>query len=69
MKIVAMIPARMGSQRVPKKNVRLINGRPLIDYVLEAVSNVSKFDEVFINSEDAIFKDLSDSYNFNFYDH
>ena len=67
MKIVAMIPARMGSQRVPKKNVRLINGRPLIDYVLEAVSNVSKFDEVFINSEDAIFKDLSDSYNFNFY--
>ena len=67
MKIVGMIPARMGSKRVPKKNIRLINGRPLIDYILEAASQVSLFDEVYINSEDEIFCDLASKYGFKFY--
>ena len=31
-KKIAMIPARSGSKRVPKKNIRLINEKPLIDY-------------------------------------
>ena len=39
----------------------------MIDYVLESASKVSIFDEVYINSEDEIFKDLCDSYGFNFY--
>lgn len=67
MKLVGMIPARMGSQRVKKKNVRLINGRPLIDYVLESVSKADIFDSVYINSEDEIFTELAENYNFNFY--
>tara|TARA_A100001011_G_scaffold395566_1_gene490976 strand:- start:2996 stop:4117 length:1122 start_codon:yes stop_codon:yes gene_type:complete len=67
MKIVGMIPARMGSQRVKKKNVRLINGRPLIDYALESVYKSDIFDEVYINSEDEIFTDLAKNYGFNFY--
>jgi CMP-N-acetylneuraminic acid synthetase len=32
MKLIAMIPARLGSKRVLKKNLRLLNGRPLISY-------------------------------------
>lgn len=62
-----MIPARTGSQRVPKKNLRLINGRPLIDYILEAASKTSCFDCVYINSEDEIFCDLAIQYGFKFY--
>ena len=61
MKLVGMIPARMGSQRVKKKNVRLINGRPLIDYVLESVSKADIFDAVYINSEDEIFTELAEN--------
>ncbi len=67
MKIVGMIPARMGSQRVKKKNLRLINGRPLIDYILESASKANVFDEVYINSEDEIFSSLAKNYNFKFY--
>ena len=67
MKLVGMIPARMGSQRVKKKNVRLINGRPLIDYALESVYKSDIFDEVYINSEDEIFTGLAKNYGFNFY--
>ena len=32
MHIIAMIPDRMGSQRLPKKNLALLNGVPLIGY-------------------------------------
>ena len=67
MKIVGMIPARMGSQRVKKKNLRLINGRPLIDYILESASQAKVFDEVYINSENEIFSSLAQNYNFKFY--
>ena len=34
---VAMIPVRMGSKRVKSKNIRLINGNPLIYYILKSV--------------------------------
>ena len=39
-----MIPARMGSKRIKRKNLRLINGKPLIEYVLDTVSKISIFD-------------------------
>ncbi len=36
MDILAFIPARGGSKRIPKKNIRLLNGKPLIAYTIEA---------------------------------
>ena len=50
-RIIAMIPARLGSQRVPKKNLRLLNGKPLIAYAIEAAKNSGVFDEIYVNSE------------------
>jgi CMP-N-acetylneuraminic acid synthetase len=51
MKIVAMIPCRLGSQRVPKKNLRLLNGKTLSQWVIEACIESNVFDDIFINSE------------------
>lgn len=67
MKIVAMVPARMGSKRVKNKNLRLINGKPLIDYVLDTIESVDLFDEVYINSESDIFQRIADKHGFLFY--
>lgn len=67
MKIVAMIPARMGSKRVKAKNLRLIDGKPLIEYVLGTVSKVNIFDEIYVNSEDDIFAEIADKYGVKFY--
>src|SRR3990167_8295686 len=67
MKITAMIPARMGSKRVKNKNLRLINGKPLIQYVLDTVKNLTIFDEIYINSEHEIFSELAEENNINFY--
>jgi CMP-N,N'-diacetyllegionaminic acid synthase len=43
MKNVAMIPARLGSKRVHNKNLRLINGKPLIGYIIDAVKRSGMF--------------------------
>ena len=67
MKIVAMIPARMGSKRVKSKNLRLINGKPLISYILETVSKVDVFDEIYLNSENEIFSEIADSHGVDYY--
>lgn len=67
MKITAMIPARMGSKRVKNKNLRLINGKPLIQYVLDTVKNLTIFDEIYINSEHDIFSELAEENNIKFY--
>ena len=41
MKIMALIPARGGSQRVPKKNVRLLGGDPLINWTIKCAHDIS----------------------------
>jgi CMP-N-acetylneuraminic acid synthetase len=52
-KILAVIPARGGSKGVPRKNVRLICGRPLISYTIETVLKVQHLlYRVIVSSED-----------------
>lgn len=51
MRILAMIPARLGSKRIPKKNIRYMNGKPLIEYALDLGLGCKRFDEVWINTE------------------
>jgi CMP-N-acetylneuraminic acid synthetase/quercetin dioxygenase-like cupin family protein len=67
MKIIAMVPARLGSQRVFKKNLRLINGRPLISYSIETAVKSGVFDQVYVNSEADIFSEIARSYGANYY--
>ncbi len=67
MKIVAMIPARMGSKRLKNKNLRLINGKPLIEHVLGTIGRVDIFDEVYVNSEDEIFSGIAKKHSMSFY--
>jgi len=67
MKIVAMIPARMGSKRVKSKNLRILNGKALIEYILDTVSKVDLFDAVYVNSEDSVFANIAEKYKVDFY--
>jgi len=66
-RIVAMIPARLGSQRVIKKNLRLLRGKPLISYSIEAAKKSGVFDEIYINSEADIFGEIATEYGVLFY--
>ncbi len=51
MKLVAEIPARLGSKRVPRKNLRTICGKPLITYAIDACLGSDQLDEVYVNTE------------------
>jgi CMP-N-acetylneuraminic acid synthetase len=51
-KIVAIIPARGGSKSIPRKNVKKLNGKPLIGYILETASSIDEIDRVIVSTED-----------------
>lgn len=51
-KILCFIPARGGSKRIPRKNIRLLAGKPLIQYTIDAALASQCFSDVFVSSDD-----------------
>ncbi len=49
---VAIIPARGGSQRIPRKNIRLFGGRPMIAHSIDAARESGCFDRVIVSTDD-----------------
>ena len=66
-KILAMIPARIGSERLKKKNLALINNKPLVYYAIEAAKKSKIFNKIFLNSDDKIFNKVAKKYKVDFY--
>src|SRR5271165_2230428 len=50
---IAIIPARGGSKRIPRKNIRDFSGRPMIAYSIAAARECGLFDHVIVSTEDA----------------
>ncbi|GAB3477206.1 pseudaminic acid cytidylyltransferase [Marinomonas epiphytica] len=59
---VAVIPARGGSQRIPRKNIRLLNGKPLIAYSIETALSSGLFDQVVVSTDDAEIATIAKEY-------
>ena len=66
-KIIAMIPARIGSQRLKFKNLALIGKYPLIYFVINAAKKSNIFDKIVINSDHKVFQKISNRYKIDFY--
>lgn len=52
MKNLAIIPARGGSKRIPRKNIKEFLGKPIIAYSIEAALNSGMYDEVMVSTDD-----------------
>ena len=52
MKKICIIPARGGSKRIPRKNIKLFLGKPIISYSIKAAIQSNLFDEVMVSTED-----------------
>ena len=52
MKNLCIIPARGGSKRIPRKNVKPFMGKPIIAYSIEAALQSGLFDEVMVSTDD-----------------
>ena len=66
-KIVAVIPARLGSQRVKAKNLRMLGDKPLIYYMIQTLKRSKHVNEIYINSDSELFGQIAERYDINFY--
>jgi CMP-N-acetylneuraminic acid synthetase len=66
-KIIAMIPARIGSTRLKMKNLALIDGKPMIYYTIKAAQESGIFDRIILNSDSKVFEAIADRYGVEFY--
>lgn len=51
-KIIAVIPARGGSKRIPKKNILELNGKPMLAWTIEAALKSKYIDEILVSTDD-----------------
>lgn len=59
MSSVAIITARGGSKRIPRKNIKSFLGKPIIKYSIEAALQSSLFDEVMVSTDDPEIAEIS----------
>lgn len=61
-RIVALIPARAGSKRVVDKNVRLLDGHPVIAYTIAAALQSEVFADVLVSTDSAVYAEVAVHY-------
>jgi CMP-N,N'-diacetyllegionaminic acid synthase len=61
-RVLGIIPARGGSKRIPRKNLRLLRGEPLISYTIRAAQAASLLTDWVVSTEDREIADLALSY-------
>lgn len=53
MKILAIVPARGGSKRLPGKNIKLLGNKPLITWTIEAAMGISEICEILVSTDNS----------------
>jgi pseudaminic acid cytidylyltransferase len=59
---LAIIPARGGSKRIPRKNIKAFGGKPMIAYAITAAKNSGLFDHVLVSTDDAEIAKISNEW-------
>lgn len=65
MKNLAIIPARSGSKGLKDKNIRLLNGKPLLTYSIEAAKYSGIFEEIYVSTDSKLYADIAIEYGAN----
>ena len=70
-RVVLIIPARVGSTRLPGKSMMKLAGEPLVGRLLERVKRCKKIDQIVLaipnNQENRCLQNLAEQYNVNFF--
>lgn len=64
-KNLALIPARSGSKGLKDKNIKPLNGKPLLAYTIEAAMNSKLFDEIHVSTDSKVYADIAIEYGAN----
>lgn len=62
MKILCIIPARGGSKRIPRKNVKPFLGKPMLAYSIETAKKTGLFDEIMVSTDDEEIAEVARQY-------
>ena len=62
MKVLAIIPARGGSKRIPRKNIRTFMGKEIIFYPISTALKSGIFDDVIVSTDDEKIKQISEGF-------
>lgn len=60
--VLAVIPARGGSKRLPRKNIMPIKGHPLIAYTIKAAQDATKLTDWLVSTDDAQIAEVARAY-------
>lgn len=63
MKTIGIIPARAGSKRLARKNVRLLGGKPLVAWTIEAARRSRRLSKLVVSSDDAQVLEIATGYD------
>lgn len=61
MKILYLIPARGGSKGIPHKNIKLLNGKPLIQYSIEVARELAEDSDICLSTDDPQIKTVAEN--------
>ncbi len=61
LRVLGLVPARGGSKGVPRKNIKLLNGKPLLAYTAEAALGAKRLARVILSTDDAEIADVGQS--------
>lgn len=61
-KMVSLIPARGGSKRIPRKNIKMMVGKPMLAWTIEASLKSKYIDRTFVSTEDPEIKEVTLQY-------
>lgn len=61
-KILGIIPARSSSKRIPRKNIALLNGKPLISYTIQSALGSAYLDRVIVSTDDKEIAEVAEKY-------
>ena len=59
---IAIIPARSGSKGLKDKNIKLLNGKPLMVYTIEAAINTGLYDTVHVSTDSELYAEVAKQY-------
>ena len=65
MKVLYLIPARGGSKGIPHKNIKLLNGKPLIQYSIEVARELADDTDICLSTDDLQIKDVAERLGLN----
>lgn len=59
---IAIIPARFGSKRLPKKNIKNFHGKPIISYSIQAAKRAKIFDKILVSTDSLKIKKIAEKF-------